>query len=255
MKPEEPEKPEKPENPEKPEKLRPRFFLLAALLVVFFVGLWGLMLWAAFRFAPTEIHWNDIYLSWIEKGGPRLVVLHAIAFFILPIAIFLFVVYKKSHAFEKSRTRPLYWLNLTIAALTGLLLSLLGWYLIFRHTFGSYFASHYFYYNVLVRIILCTALILVGIVIYLFKKYLKILFGLCEIVIAIITNIGLLTGSDLTHMAPLNLKPMGLFAFAAFTFLLSKGVGDVVEGVQERIDETLAQPQPGEPLAVEPHAP
>ncbi|MBB5338433.1 hypothetical protein [Tunturiibacter gelidoferens] len=251
MKPEGIEKPEK----ENPEKLRPRFFLMAALLAVFFVGLWALMFWAVFRFAPTEIHWNDIYLSWIEKGGPRLIIPHAIAFFILPIALLLFVVYRKFHAFEKSRTRPLYWLYLTIAALTCLLLSLLCWYLIFRRTFGSHFASHHFYYNVLVRIILCTALILLGNVIYLFKKYLKILFGLCEIVIAILTNIGLLTGSDLTHMPPLNLQPLGLFAFGAFTFLLSKGVGDVVEGVQERIDKTLAPPQPGEPVAVEPHAP
>jgi hypothetical protein len=117
--------------------------------MVFSVGLWGLMFWAAFRIAPTEIHWNDIYLSWVEKGGPRLVVPHAIAFFILPIAILLFVVYRKFHAFEKSRTRPLYWLYLTIAALTCLLLSLLCWYLIFRRSFGSHFASHHFYYNAL----------------------------------------------------------------------------------------------------------
>jgi hypothetical protein len=72
------------------------------------------MFWAVFRFAPTEIYWNEIYLSWIEKGGPRLVIPHAIAFFILAIALVLFVVYRKFHAFEKSRTRPLYWLYLTI---------------------------------------------------------------------------------------------------------------------------------------------
>jgi hypothetical protein len=125
--------------------------------------------------------------------------------------------------------------------------------LIFHHTFGSHFTSHHFYYNVLVRIILCTALTLVGIVIYLFRKYFKILFGLCEIVIAILSNIGLLTGSDLTHMPPLNLQPLGLFAFGAFTFLLSKGVGDVAEGVQKRIDKTAAPP-PGEPVAVGPSA-
>jgi hypothetical protein len=47
------------------------------------------MFWAVFRFAPTEIHWNDLYLTWIEKGGPRLVVPHAIALFILPIALIL----------------------------------------------------------------------------------------------------------------------------------------------------------------------
>src|ERR1700720_2043876 len=170
----------KPEEIDKPEKLRPRFFLLAALLVLFFAGLWWLMFWAAFRIAPTEIHWNDIYLSWIEKRGPRFVVYHAIVFFIVPIAAFLFLVYRKSHAFQKSRTRPLYWLYLTIAALTGLLVSLLCWFLIFRRSFAGNFASHPFYYNVLARSILCTGLLLVGILLYLFKKYLKIFYGLSQ---------------------------------------------------------------------------
>lgn len=234
----------KPEEIDKPEKLRPRFFLLAALLVLFFAGLWWLMFRVAFRIAPAEIHWNDIYLSWIEKRSPHLVVLHAIAFFILPIALFLFILYKKSHAFEKSRARPLYWLHLTIAALTGLLVSLLCWYLVFRQSFGGHFASHSFYYNVLARSILCTGLLLVGILLYLFKKYLKIFYGLSQIVIAILSSLTLLQKSDLNHMPALDLSSIGLFAFVAFTFLLSKGVSDVVEGVQERIDKTDLSPTP-----------
>ena len=252
-------KPEENENPEKqnPEKLRPRFFLLAALLLAFIAGICSLILWAAFRIAPAETHWNDVYLKWVEQGGPHLVVSHAIAFFILPVAVLLFIVYRKFHAFEKSRTRPLYWLYLTIAALTCLLVSLLCWYLIFHRSFGSLFASHPIYYNVLLRSILCTALILVGIVIYLFKKYLKILFGLSEIVIAILSNLTLLKDSDLTHMPALNLEKLGLFAFAAFIFLLSKGVSDVVDGVQERLnntsDKTLTSPQPAAPVAAQPH--
>jgi hypothetical protein len=117
----------KPEEIDKPEKLRPRFFLLGALLVLFFACLWWLMVREAFRIAPIEIRWNDIYLSWIEKRGPHFVVSHAIALFILPIAMFLFLFYRKTHAFQKSRTRPLHWLYLTIVALTGLLVCLLCW--------------------------------------------------------------------------------------------------------------------------------
>jgi hypothetical protein len=244
----------KPEEIDKPEKLRPRFFLLATLLVFFFAGLWWLMVRAAFRIAPTEIHWNDIYLSWIEKRGPHFVVYHAIVFFILPVAAFLFLVYRKSHAFQKSRERPLYWLYLTIAALTGLLVCLLCWCLIFRRSFAGLFASHPFYYNVLARSILCTGLLLVGIFLYLFKKYLKIFYGLSQIVIAILSSLTLLRESDLNHMPALNLSSIGLFAFVAFTFLLSKGVSDVVDGVQEWIDKTPAPPQPSEPVAASPTA-
>ncbi|MBB5315621.1 hypothetical protein [Tunturibacter empetritectus] len=244
----------KPEEIDKPEKLRPRFFLRATLLVLFFACLWWLMFRVAFRIAPTEIHWNDIYLSWIEKGGPHLVIPHAIVLFILPIALFLFLIYRKSHAFQKSRTRPLYWLYLTIAALTGLLVSLLCWYLIFRRSFAGHFAAHSIYYNILARAILCTGLLLVGTLLYLFKKYLKIFYGLSQIVIAILSNLTLLQKSDLNHIPARDLSSLGLFAFAAFTFLLSKGVSDVVEGVQERLDKTLAPPQPSEPLAAEPQA-
>jgi hypothetical protein len=211
------------------------------------------MFCVAFRAAPTEIRWNDIYLSWIEKQNPHLVVPHAIAFFILPIALLLFILYRRFHAFEKSRIRPLYWLHLTIAALTGLLLSLLCWYLIFRRSFAGHFASHHFYYDVLARSILCTALLLVGILLYLFKKYWKILFGLSQIVIAILSNLTLLQKSDLTHMPALDLSSFGLFAFAAFAFLLSKGVSDVVDGVQEQIDKTGPPVQPTPPVAAEPH--
>ena len=244
----------KPEEIEKPEKLRPRFFLLAALLVFFFAGLWWLMVREAFRIAPTEIHWNDIYLSWIEKRGPHFVVYHAIVFFILPIAAFLFLVYRRFHVFQKSRARPLYWLYLTIAALTYVLVCLLCWYLIFRRSFAGHFAAHLFYYYVLARAILCTGLLLVGILLYLFKKYLKIFYGLSQIVIAILSNLTLLQKSDLTHMPARDLSSLGLFAFAAFTFLLSKGVSDVVEGVQEWIDKTPASPQPSEPVAASPTA-
>ncbi|NYF89835.1 hypothetical protein RBB79_09750 [Tunturiibacter empetritectus] len=248
-----------PEENDKPEKLRPRFFLLAALLVLFFAGLWWLIFWAAFRITPTEIHWNDIYLSWIEKWGPHLVIVHAIVFFILPIAVFLFILYKKSHAFEKSRTRQLYWLHLTIAALTGLLVSLLCWYLVFRRSVGDHFASHSFYYNVLARSILCTGLLLVGILLYLFKKHLKIFYGLSQIVIAILSNLTLLQKSNLTHMPARDLSSLGLFAFAAFTFLLSKGVSDVVEGVQERIVKIPDKPpipaQISEPETPKAHTP
>jgi hypothetical protein len=84
----------------------------------------------------------------------------------------------------------------------------------------------------------------VGLLLYLFKKYLKIFYGLSQIVIAILTDLSLLRDSNITHMPARDLSPLGLFAFAAFTFLLSKGVTDVVDGVQEKIDKSLAQPQP-----------
>ncbi|MBB5345301.1 hypothetical protein [Tunturibacter empetritectus] len=243
-----------PEETDKPEKLRPRFYLLAALLLAFFAGLWWLLFKVAFHLVPTEIHWNDIYLSWVEKRGPRFVVYHAIVFFILPIAAVLFLVYRRTHAFQKSRERSLYWLYLTIAALTGLLVSLLCWYLIFRHSFAGHFAAHPFYYNVLARSILCTGLLLVGFFLYLFKKYLKIFYGLSQIVIAILSSLTLLEESDLNHMPALDLSKVGLFAFVAFTFLLSKGVSDVVEGVKEWIDKTPASPQPTEPVSASPAA-
>ncbi len=90
----------------------------------------------------------------------------------------------------------------------------------------------------MLRSIFAIALIIAGILLYLFKKYSKLLYGLSEIVLAVISNIALIERADISHLSTMTPKTSDILAFVVFTYLLSRGVSNAVEGVQERLDRS-----------------
>ena len=92
-------------------------------------------------------------------------------------------------------------------------------------------------------------LIAVGIVIYLFKSKSQLLYGVSEIVIAVLSNLVLITRMDVSSSGHITLSGSDAISIVVFTYLLSRGIGNVVdgaavyrEGVETWIRETGALP-------------
>src|SRR5437660_9206333 len=88
----------------------------------------------------------------------------------------------------------------------------------------------------LVRVYLVAALLILGTCIYAFKRWNKAVFGVSEIVVALLSNSALLNHINLSHF-PDNMSSADALAVGVFTYLLSKGVGDVLEGMEEKEEE------------------
>jgi len=84
----------------------------------------------------------------------------------------------------------------------------------------------------LVRTLIVAGLIGIGILIYLFKQASKPLYGMFEIAIALLTNSALISGLNLSSF-PRNVHTADLVAIGLFTYLLSKGIGTTIDGLEE----------------------
>ena len=79
-----------------------------------------------------------------------------------------------------------------------------------------------------IRII--TFLISSGLLLYAFKQKAQFLFGATEVLVAIIANLALLGRLDLPNSNLANIPSQDWIGIAVFTYLLSRGVGNVVDG-------------------------
>ena len=65
---------------------------------------------------------------------------------------------------------------------------------------------------------------------YWFKPKTKILYGFSEILVAILSNLALIGRIDLSHIPQVTISWQDGIAMGAFTYLLSRGITNVIEG-------------------------
>jgi len=77
-----------------------------------------------------------------------------------------------------------------------------------------------------------TILLILGAIIYIFKKKALIIYGITEVVMAMISNVALLSKLDLYQSSPSDMVKQLLPIFV-FLYLLSKGIGNIIDGLND----------------------
>jgi hypothetical protein len=80
---------------------------------------------------------------------------------------------------------------------------------------------------------LVTVLLVLGILVYLVKVWSKILFGIAEVTLALLSNSALIKSLDLTGFPKIKITTEQALAIFAFTYLLSRGISNAIEGLEE----------------------
>jgi hypothetical protein len=83
------------------------------------------------------------------------------------------------------------------------------------------------------RVDLTGVLILLGIALYVFKKKAKALFGLMQVIVAVASNIALIDKFDYSPAGQITAPGLSAIGLLVFAFLLSAGIANVAEGIDE----------------------
>jgi hypothetical protein len=92
------------------------------------------------------------------------------------------------------------------------------------------------------RIAAIAALVIAGIVLQAMKKGSKILFGLAEIAIAFVSNYAVITKLDFSSFPP-KIPSAEMIAIVVFTFVLAKGIGTTIEGMEAKREKGVSGAQ------------
>ena len=224
----------------KPEPSGIKIVFILSSVLIGFLGVLGLLTWGIARlsrhYEAEQLRFGDRMFRVFEAKGQDFEVWMSLGIFLAVIVAGLGYALFKYKAFRKSREKPLFWLWITFGYLAFVVLSQFFSMFMGHKLYGSYIEKHHIYYDVQLRSIFAIGLILVGILLYQFKKASKFFYGLSEIALAVISNLALIERADITHVSTFTVRTPDLVAFAAFTYILSRGISNTVEGVQERID-------------------
>ena len=217
------------------EKKMIRWFVGIKLVLI------GLAYWI---FWKKIVALNEWAMGGLTKLGAGFVVVAALFLFLKSLALLLIRNWVKHDAFRKSAKDGVFWLTITLRALIhaqlAQLAGLLG---------AEYFAKHLvqkysLFYTVLIRTNFVTAVLIVGVALYLFKKRSKFLYGLSEVALAITSNSAIILRLDIEHFPLVPLKTSDVVPLMAFTYLLSRGISNVAEGIHDYIKKKY----PDEPV-------
>jgi hypothetical protein len=154
------------------------------------------------------------------------------------VSYILFLAYQETNAFDSSKQNKLFWLYITVAALVGFqLLSAAIYFAVERHLILSVVPLPQRRRDLMLQGYSVLFVLTIGIAIYLFKQRAKFLYGLTEITIGVLANLDFLKDIHESEFPRLPLNSAVLIKLAVFTYLLSRGVANAVEGVQEWIDK------------------
>ena len=101
--------------------------------------------------------------------------------------------------------------------------------------------SHPVYYLAMARICLVNILLILGVVVALIKCTSKLLYGIAEVVVAVVSNVAIITPLNLSDFPKTHFKITELLALGALAYLFSKGIGDAVDGVGDIRKKLLAK--------------
>lgn len=218
------------------------FLLAIALILLLIIGL---------HYANNL---DELTLALIERQKQPLFIILTIVHGFGTIALTLGAAYSAFGVFS-GHTSGSKWLYTTLGAL-----ALQECALFVRLAMGldrSRISQHLKFYSVHLRFHFVVSLLVIGMLLYLFKKASKLLYGFSEIVIAIATQLALINGINLTNLSESTLSSTQIIGIGGLTYVLARGVTNVVEGFSEL---RRFRPVPTETLAqiveqgIEPHS-
>jgi hypothetical protein len=195
------------------------FLCFAAVTVL---GLWTV--WHAWSHLP---HSAEGILTWDERRSPTKRVFVAVS--LLALNASAACLYLLGRSLREGRLNFPIVKVVTIYGGTFAALQIVGHFLTatFAH---DLFVRHPLYFDIAFRTDVVIVLTAFAVFLYWFKSKAKMFYGFTEIVIGILSNLTLIGHLDISHFPRLILTTQDIIAFGAFTYLLSRGVSNVMEG-------------------------
>ncbi len=201
----------------------------------------GALLWLIGHADPTLTQFEDWFLRQLEQKGTGYIATWGVLCVLFIIALYVYVIFLFAQVKTRSRTIPNYWLRILLRSLLVLIPVVLAGLALDRLFGKNDFVRHPLFYGVWVRTLFVLLLLTFGIALYFFKLKWKTYYGLSEIGLALLSNLAIIRSLDVSAFPRLSLGLDKLVAIGAFTYILSRGITNVAEGIQDRLAK---QPEP-----------
>jgi hypothetical protein len=175
----------------------------------------------------------DPVADWFEHRDPRVIVATLTMLMITAPVIFLLLLDKVFGIGQLPATHPFHWLKLLFGFCVLAEASwFVGVYVQYQH-YSDFNTRYPIYFSALLRVNCAALLLITGIGLYLLKQQSKMVYGLSEIAVALTSNIALIKNIDLSRAPTISLHTTDFVGLAVFTYLLSRGISNVSEGIDE----------------------
>ena len=175
----------------------------------------------------------DAIVFRLEHQGAKAIYVRTLKvyLFALPIhCILTLLLYSK--VFRKAE-ESLRWLY-SIVAYFGVLLALqFASVPILRHLFPDFEGRHVTYLQASTRVMALIALLLAAATIHISKQKTLVIFGLAEIIVAMISNAAIVGNIDFSNFPHLQTSSTSWFGLLVFTLVLRTGIGDTIDGINK----------------------
>jgi hypothetical protein len=213
------------------------YLALQGALFLYSVGVTGLMIIHRIFYGNWGV---EAFINYLERHGTKAIVIFVLGSILIGcLRTFLREVIKLKKA-EDLRYEELFYKTITSLAI-GILVAIVGFFILRHSPRVFWYWNHKQYLSLWLQCDLVLCLILLGVVVYRFKKKSKLLYGVSEIAIAITSNLALISRVDVLHLQQAPPSIQTVIAIGAFTYLLSQGIGNVAEGLGEIDKKRLAQ--------------
>jgi len=210
-------------------------FLLALVAIV------CLQWWSAARVLQGSSPSAEAFVTWTEQKGSGPIV----AGYTLLLAGFtaglLWGLDRMFHIFRLPKTHSFYWLRVTFVILVFSEIDWFGTAYISSTWFSAFCVRHPVYYAAVIRANCVTILLVAATGIYLLKQATKLVYGISEITVSVVSNLTLVRHIDISHAPKISVPTADAVAFVVFTYLLSRGISNLVEGIDEAREKKLPQ--------------
>jgi hypothetical protein len=223
---------------------KPIKFAIGGVILLVFIAIALGVLWAAWKTSVFLTSRVDHFLPpQVQDASSPFGVEQAaiITSTVLTLAIALFLAYRKTGAFTKEHSSPDYWIYVTLSVLALIFGSNSLMYL--NHRYGTSAGSHPTPQNMMDFIFIVSTvlfLITLGVALALFKKSKRLWYGISEILVGIVGNVGTFKDLSESHAIKFFSSFDNLSKIVVFTYLLSRGASNVIEAVT-KIQEDKAK--------------
>ncbi len=222
--------------------------LMVAIPLLLVLGLMGSLIWWLGLHPPAALlRQNDAYLTWLDRQGTMVVEAAAIATPLVWVSFCLLIVFLWMRFTGERPGNSSRWIYFALFALVFAEIARLCVYLYNHKTYEEMSARHHTFITVTFRTDFVIALLILGLGLYAFKEQSKLLYGCAEIIFSVICNLKLIKELDLSQWPRFTVQTPQIIAIAALTYVFSKGIANVVEGIAEDKKESASatSPAPG----------
>jgi hypothetical protein len=197
------------------------------------IALVCLQWWSTARALQHPSSWTDAFITWAEQGGSAFIVTGYVLVLAGFTVLMLFVIDRTFHIFRLSKSHSFYWLRVTFLIFVFSEIEWIGSVYINATFLSAFNLRHPIYFQAVIRANCVAVFLIAGSGLYLLKQRTKLVYGVSEIAISVASNLALLHKIDLSQAPKISIATADAVAFGVFTYLLSRGIGNVVEGIDE----------------------